>query len=74
MREVTIIGAGMIPFGKTPDYPAARMGGDAVEMALKQAGFPPTWIQATFIGNISNPPNLAQRINGETRLRFGCRH
>ena len=65
MREVAIIGAGMIRFGKTPDYPASRMGGDAAEMALKQAGIPPTRLQATFIGNISNPPNLAQRVNGE---------
>lgn len=65
MREVAIIGAGMIKFGKMPDYPAARMGGDAARMALEQAGIKPAHIQATFCGNIGNPPNLAQRVNGE---------
>ena len=65
MREVAIIGAGMIKFGKFPQYPAARMGGDAGLMALEQAGIKPTQIQATFLGNIGNPPNLAQRVNGE---------
>jgi len=66
MREVAIIGAGMIPFGKFPDYPAARMGGDAAEMALRQAGIRATDIEATFLGNTGgNAPNLAQRVNGE---------
>ena len=66
MREVAIIGAGMIQFGKFPDYPAARMGGDAAEMALKQAGVGPTRIEATFCGNTGgNAPNIGQRINGE---------
>ena len=55
----------MIKFGKMPQYPAARMGGDAGLMALEQAGIKPTQIQATFLGNIGNPPNLAQRVNGE---------
>ncbi len=65
MREVAIIGAGMIKFGKMPDYPAAQMGGDAAQMAIKQAGINPTKIEATYCGNIGNAPNLAQRINGE---------
>jgi benzoylsuccinyl-CoA thiolase BbsB subunit len=55
----------MIKFGKTPDYPAAKMGGDAARQALEQAGIRATQVQATFCGNISNPPNLAQRVNGE---------
>ena len=38
MREVAIIGAGMIKFGKMPQYAAAKMGGDAGLMALEQAG------------------------------------
>jgi len=65
MREVAIIGAGMIQFGKLPQYAPAKMGGDAGLMALEQAGIPPTQIEATFCGNISNAPNLAQRVNGE---------
>ncbi len=65
MREVAVIGAGMIKFGKMPDYPAAKMGGDAARLALEQAGLRPTQIEATFCGNIMSLPNLAQRINGE---------
>lgn len=65
MRDVAIVGAGMIKFGKVPQYPAAKMGGEAGRMALEQAGIRPTQIQATFVGNIGNPPNLAQRVNGE---------
>ena len=65
MREVAIIGAGMIEFGKNHEYPAARMGGDAAKRALEQAGIRPTRIEATYLGNIGNPPNLAQRVNGE---------
>ena len=78
MREVAIIGAGMIKFGKFPQYAAAKMGGDAGLMALEQAGIKPTQIQATFLGNIGNPPNLAQRVNGEIGVerhavdRFEC--
>lgn len=65
MREVAIIGAGMIKFGKMPEYPAAKMGGDAARMALGQAGIDAKRMEATFCGNIGNAPNLAQRINGE---------
>jgi len=65
MTEVAIIGAGMIKFGKMPDYLPAKMGGDAAKMALKQAGIKATQIEATFCGNIGNGPNLAQRVNGE---------
>jgi len=65
MREVAIIGAGMIKFGKTPEYAPAQMGGDAARAALEQAGIGAGRIEATFCGNIGNPPNLAQRVNGE---------
>jgi len=65
MREVAIIGAGMVKFGKIPDYPAAKMGGDAALLALEQAGMKPTQMQSTFCGNIGNPPNIGQRLNGE---------
>ena len=68
MREVAIIGAGMIEFGKMPDYPAAKMGGDAAIAALKQAGLNPGKIEATFCGNVGSPPNMAQRINGEAGI------
>ena len=56
MREVAIVGAGMIKFGKMPQYAAAKMGGDAGLMALEQAGVRPTRIEATFCGNIGNAP------------------
>jgi benzoylsuccinyl-CoA thiolase BbsB subunit len=49
MREVAVIGAGMIKFGKMPDYPIAKMGGDAARMAVDAAGV---------------KLNLAQRCNG----------
>ena len=68
MREVAIIGAGIIKFGKTPEYAPAKMGGDAARMALEQAGIEPNRIEATFCGNIGNAPNLAQRVNGEVGL------
>jgi benzoylsuccinyl-CoA thiolase BbsB subunit len=65
MREVAVIGAGMIKFGKMPDYPAAKMGGDAARMAVEQAGINPTRLEATYCGNIASPPNIGQRVNGE---------
>jgi len=68
MRDAAVIGAGMIKFGKMPDYAPAKMGGDAALMALKEAGISAGQIQATYLGNIGNAPNLAQRVNGEVGL------
>jgi acetyl-CoA acetyltransferase len=64
MREVAVIGAGMIKFGKMPDYPVAQMGGDAARLAVDQAGIKLNKIEATYCGNIGSPGNLGQRCNG----------
>lgn len=68
MREVAVIGAGMIKFGKYPDYPTARMGGDAVHKALQHAGVARRSIQAAYLGNITSPTNCCQRVLAEAGI------
>ena len=62
MRKVSIVGAGMIRFGKFPERPIEDMGSEACLSALKHAGMKHKEVEAAFAGNIGHPPNVAQRI------------
>ena len=61
MRKVSIVGAGMIRFGKFPERAVDDMGAEACLSALKHAGMKHKEVEAAFLGNIGHPPNLAQR-------------
>jgi benzoylsuccinyl-CoA thiolase BbsB subunit len=62
MRGVSIVGAGMIRFGKFPSRMIEDMGAEAVIQALRHAGMGHREIQAAFVGNVGQPPNAGQRI------------
>jgi acetyl-CoA acetyltransferase len=62
MRDVAIIGVGMIKFGKYPDRLLSSMGRDAVLAAMKDAGVQPKDIQAAYSGSLHGGSLLGQRI------------
>ncbi len=62
MREVYIVGAGMIQFGKFPDRTIEDMGTEAIINTLKHAEIGHKDIEAGFVGNVGQPPNAGQRI------------
>lgn len=62
MREVAIIGVGMIKIGKFPDRMLSSMGREAVLAAIKDAGMPPKEIQAAYSGTLLGGSLLGQRI------------
>jgi benzoylsuccinyl-CoA thiolase BbsB subunit len=68
MRKTAIVGAGMIRFGKYPDRYIEDMGSEAAMNALRHGGIGHKEIEAAFIGNVRNPPNVGQRILDEIGL------
>lgn len=50
MRGVSVVGVGMIPFGKYPAKSLADLGWPAVKAALGDAGIAPRKVQAAFCG------------------------
>lgn len=62
MRDVAIIGVGMVKFGKYPDRLLSSMGRDAVLAAMKDAGVQPKDIQAAYSGSLHGGSLLGQRI------------
>ena len=68
MRGVSIVGAGMIRFGKFPNRTIEDMGAEAIIQALRHAGMGHKQIQAAFVGNVAQPPNAGQRILDQVGL------
>jgi benzoylsuccinyl-CoA thiolase BbsB subunit len=64
MRGVSVIGVGMIPFGKYPDRSLADIGWPAVKAAISDAGIKPANIQAAFCGTALGGMMAGQRILG----------
>jgi acetyl-CoA acetyltransferase len=64
MRDVTVIGTGMIKFGKYPDVSLADLGWPAVKQAIADAGIEPKDIGALFCGTGLGGPMPGQRIFG----------
>ncbi len=62
MREVAIIGVGMIKMGKFPDRMLSSMGREAVLLAMKDAGVQRGDIQAAYSGTLHGGSLLGQRI------------
>ena len=62
MRDVAIIGVGMIKFGKFPERLLSSMGRDAVIAAIKDSGVRPKDIQAAYSGTLHGGSLLGQRI------------
>ncbi len=68
MRKVSIVGAGMIRFGKFPDRSVEEMGAKASLNALRHAGMKHKEIEAAFAGNVGSPPTVGQRVLEELGL------
>jgi acetyl-CoA acetyltransferase len=62
MRDVAVIGIGMIKMGKFPDRMLSSMGREAVLLAMKDAGVQRGDIQAAYSGNRHGGSLLGQRI------------
>ncbi|MDT3684221.1 MAG: thiolase family protein [Pseudorhodoplanes sp.] len=62
MREVCVIGTGLIPFGKYPDKTLAEIGWPAVKQALLEAEIPPKSIEAVYCGSALGGMLSGQRV------------
>jgi len=63
MRNVYVLGTGMIPFGRYPEKSVPELGGDAVLIALKDAGIAMDKIEFLACGNFGQAnASYAQRI------------
>ncbi len=68
MKGVSVIGVGMIPFGKYPDTNIADLGWPAVKAAIKDANIDPKKIQAVYAGTARGGAMVGQRIMGRIGL------
>lgn len=62
MREVSIVGADMTPFGRHLDRTLSGLGGDAIRGAIHDAGATRADIQAVYSGNMTGGSLAGQRI------------
>jgi benzoylsuccinyl-CoA thiolase BbsB subunit len=68
MKGVSVIGVGMIPFGKYPDTNITDLGWPAVKGAIKDAGIDARRIQAVYSGTARGGAMVGQRIMGRLGL------
>jgi acetyl-CoA acetyltransferase len=68
MTAVSIIGVGMVPFGKFPDKSLADIGWPAVKLAIADAGIDPRQINAAYCGTSLGGMMAGQRILGSLGL------
>lgn len=68
MKGVSVIGVGMIPFGKYPDTNIADLGWPAVKAAIKDAGIEGKRIEAVYSGTARGGAMVGQRIMGRLGL------
>jgi benzoylsuccinyl-CoA thiolase BbsB subunit len=64
MRNVAVIGTGLIPFGKYPDKTLADLGWPAVKASIKDAGIEPAKVEAAYCGTALGGMMAGQRILG----------
>lgn len=62
MREVCVVGTGLIPFGKYPDKTLAEIGWPAVKQALLESELPPRSIDAVYCGSALGGMLSGQRV------------
>jgi len=65
MRDVAIVGVGMIKFGRYPEKGVAQLGGEAILLALKDAGISMKDVQLLVAGNFLQPTTMV----GQSILR-----
>ncbi len=68
MKGVSVIGVGMIPFGKYLDKNIADLGWPAVKAAIKDAGIEGKRIEAVYSGTARGGAMVGQRIMGRLGL------
>lgn len=68
MRDVSVIGVGMIPFGKYPDRKLSDLGWPAVKAAVADANIEPRKIQAVYCGTALGGMMAGQRVMGRIGL------
>jgi benzoylsuccinyl-CoA thiolase BbsB subunit len=68
MKGVSVIGVGMIPFGKYPDTNITDLGWPAVKAAIKDAGTDARRIRAVYSGTARGGAMVGQRIMGRLGL------
>jgi acetyl-CoA acetyltransferase len=64
MRNVSVIGVGMIPFGKYPNHQLSDLGWPAVKAAIVDARIEPSRIEAAYCGTAFGGMMAGQRILG----------
>ena len=62
MREVCVVGTGLIPFGKYPEKTLAEIGWPAVKQALLESELPPRSIDAVYCGSALGGMLSGQRV------------
>jgi acetyl-CoA acetyltransferase len=62
MRDVCVIGTGLVPFGKYPDKTLAEIGWPAVREAILESGVPPKQIDAVYCGTALGGMLAGQRV------------
>jgi acetyl-CoA acetyltransferase len=62
MRDVAVIGVGMVPFAKYPDKTLAEIGWPAVKMAIEDAGVEKRDIEAAYCGSALGGMMSGQRV------------
>lgn len=68
MRGVSVIGVGMVPFGKYPDRKLSDLGWPAVKAAITDAGVKPRQIQTAYCGTALGGMMSGQRVLGRIGL------
>lgn len=68
MRGVSVIGVGMIPFGKHTDKTLADLGWPAVKAAIADANIAPARIEAAYCGTALGGMMAGQRVLGRIGL------
>ena len=67
-RGVSVVGVGMIPFGKYPERKLSDLGWPAVKMAIADANIDPRKIEAVYCGTALGGMMAGQRIMGRIGL------
>lgn len=68
MRGVSVIGVGMVPFGKYPERKLSDLGWPAVKAAIHDAGIDAKKIQAAYCGTALGGMMSGQRVLGRIGL------
>ncbi|MGF6548736.1 acetyl-CoA acetyltransferase [Paraburkholderia youngii] len=68
LRSVSLVGTGMIRFGRFPEVSLSQLAAPAVIEALDEAGIDGRRVGAIYCGTVSGGPLAAQRIGRETGL------